>query len=59
MGERENLLVGSALAFLLIATGAIAGEEQKSSPWLDDYGQALKAARQSGRPIFVVFRCQH
>ena len=27
--------------------------------WLDDYGRARTLARQTGRPIFVVFRCEH
>ncbi len=32
--------------------------EQKE-PWLSDYILARKLARESGRPLFVVFRCQH
>jgi hypothetical protein len=27
--------------------------------WLSDYEQARKEARSSGKPIFVVFRCEH
>jgi hypothetical protein len=27
--------------------------------WLTDYEQARQAARDSGKPIFVVFRCEH
>ena len=27
--------------------------------WLTDYEQARKEARAAGKPIFVVFRCEH
>jgi hypothetical protein len=27
--------------------------------WLEDYGQARALARQTGKPMFVVFRCRH
>lgn len=27
--------------------------------WLSDYQAARQAARESGKPIFVVFRCEH
>jgi hypothetical protein len=27
--------------------------------WLSDWEQGRKAARDSGKPIFVVFRCEH
>jgi hypothetical protein len=27
--------------------------------WLTDLGQARRAARAAGKPIFVVFRCEH
>jgi hypothetical protein len=27
--------------------------------WLTDYAEALKLARASGKPLLVVFRCQH
>jgi len=36
-----------------------ATSEQKPSPWLADYAQARKLARENGKPLFVVFRCQH
>jgi hypothetical protein len=43
-------------ALLLLAP--LAAEEAKPR-WLTDYEQARKAARDSGKPIFVVFRCEH
>jgi len=27
--------------------------------WLSDWEEGRKAARASGKPLFVVFRCQH
>ncbi len=27
--------------------------------WLTDWEEARKAARASGKPLFVVFRCEH
>jgi hypothetical protein len=27
--------------------------------WLGDYEEARREARASGKPIFVVFRCEH
>jgi hypothetical protein len=29
------------------------------SPWLTDYDEARKLARQTDRPLFVVFRCEY
>jgi hypothetical protein len=28
-------------------------------PWLGDLAQAKALARKTGKPIFVVFRCEH
>jgi hypothetical protein len=52
---RSTLLL-VALAFLptspLPADGA-------GPNWLTDLGEARRAARAAGKPIFVVFRCEH
>jgi hypothetical protein len=54
-------LLGGVVALSLIGleneavpepAGGAAGEPR----WLTDYAAARKAARQSGKPIFVVFR---
>ncbi len=42
-------LLGTAL---LLSAGA-------EPIWHRDYGQARALARLSGRPLFVVFRCEH
>lgn len=36
-----------------------AGAEPQGPRWLTDYGEALKVARSTGKPLFVVFRCEH
>jgi hypothetical protein len=33
--------------------------DRDASAWLTDYGQARRLARESDKPMFVVFRCQH
>jgi hypothetical protein len=30
----------------------------RANGWLEDYAAARKSARQSRKPLFVVFRCQ-
>jgi len=47
----------------LILAGAMAthahGVGQDQTNWLTDYEQARKVARATGKPLFIVFRCQH
>ncbi len=46
-----------AAAFVLgFVTYVHAAEEE--SPWIKDYPQARAAAAKSGKPIFLVFRCE-
>jgi hypothetical protein len=33
--------------------------ERQQPAWLTDYAAARAAARASGKPLFVVFRCEH
>jgi hypothetical protein len=55
------------LALALVAMLPVSGnsfEEEPVAPgephiWHTDYRQARKIARESGKPLFVVFRCQH
>jgi hypothetical protein len=56
--------VAAALMSVLAVSGNCFGEEKaasarEASGWLNDYGQARRLARESGKPLFVVFRCQH
>ena len=56
-----------AAAILLLAVyyfplGQIGADEavnSKSPIWLPSYQEALQAARQTGKPLLVVFRCPH
>jgi hypothetical protein len=41
------------------ALGAAPGGRQAGPRWLEDYGQARRVAKEGGRPLFVVFRCEH
>jgi hypothetical protein len=42
------------------AVGATAdAEKPAASAWLSDWQEGRKAARTSGKPLFVVFRCRH
>jgi hypothetical protein len=51
----------AALAAFLIFFGGEAKAADGPAPprWLTDLGQARREAKASGRPIFVVFRCEH
>jgi uncharacterized protein YyaL (SSP411 family) len=46
----------SLICALVLASAAHAAEPV---PWLHDLEEARAAARASGKPIFVVFRCEH
>jgi hypothetical protein len=49
---------GFSLAIWIVATTAVrAGPE--ASAWRTNYAEARKIARQTHKPLFVVFRCQH
>jgi hypothetical protein len=44
-----------ASALFSLASGCA---EDNSIHWLGDYGEALRVARETRRPIFVEFRCE-
>ncbi len=61
-GMRVWLLHGGILLItLLVADTAYAAgaSDSGTAVWLADYAQARMLARRTGRPLFVVFRCQH
>lgn len=45
-------------AGLFISLTLLAAEPEKPR-WLSDYQAARRWARETGKPIFVVFRCEH
>ncbi len=57
----RNALISLAIVGLM-ASPALAQRGRRSfdpgrNGWLTDYRQAREAARQSGKPILLVFRC--
>lgn len=56
-------MTACAVGLLLLALGGEAAgqpveQAAKQAGWLTDYQAARAAARRSGKPLFVVFRCQ-
>jgi hypothetical protein len=47
----------SVIGALLLAGAA--GAAEPAASWLHDLAEARAAARAAGKPIFVVFRCEH
>ncbi len=43
----------------LLVSSSVACASEPAPLWLSDLGKAQAAARASGRPIFIVFRCEH
>jgi hypothetical protein len=41
----------------LLLTGAPVSAQEKILRWHDELGRGVEAARASGKPLFVVFRC--
>jgi hypothetical protein len=61
MNRRWCLLVG-VLSLCCVASGRAEAETAKKADaprWLSDFDEGRKAARASGKPLFVVFRCEH
>jgi hypothetical protein len=52
--SRLTLLVAVALAI----PAAAANPDPAKTGWLADYAAAKAAAKRSGKPIFLVFRCE-
>lgn len=50
--------IGGMVA-LSLAVGAGQEEDEAKGPtWVTDYAKARQLARQSGKPLFLVFRCE-
>ncbi len=59
MSIRGWLAVSILFLFCVGNLGRADGSKQDAPRWLSDWEQGRKAARDSGKPLFVVFRCQH
>jgi hypothetical protein len=60
--KKINLLTIFSFSFLLLCSlcDSVVCSPPASEPrWLSDWEEGRKAARASGKPLFVVFRCQH
>jgi hypothetical protein len=60
----QNVSNCQRAAFLLLILTSFANAtpsraEDKPSAWLADYDQARKVARENGKPLLVVFRCEY
>jgi hypothetical protein len=49
---------GLAVLLGLFCLGNV-GAGEAEPRWLSDWEEGRKAARASGKPLFVVFRCEH
>jgi hypothetical protein len=63
-GLRFMLTFNLSSFFSFCLLGVLCDSVVRSSPaaeprWLNDWEEGRKAARASGKPLFVVFRCQH
>ena len=51
----KPLLAGALLSGLAL----LPAEAEKAPRWLSDLAEAQRQAKAAGKPIFVVFRCEH
>jgi hypothetical protein len=58
MTKQGWLVAGTWIVFCLAPAG-LAAADQPAARWLTDYDKARAEARASGKPIFLVFRCEH
>jgi hypothetical protein len=46
-------------AFALTGSGAaMAADDDDNLYWLDNYGEALRQSKATGKPIFLEYRCE-
>jgi hypothetical protein len=46
------------LACLVLGAGVVGAQDDQPLDWLGNYKEALKVARETGKPIFLEFRCE-
>jgi hypothetical protein len=49
-----------ALIAILVASFAVplSAQDDDGLTWIDDYGKALRIAKQTHKPLFVEYRCE-
>jgi hypothetical protein len=55
---RHLLLLGICLTLLAGHVG-VEADEALDTRWIQDYEQGRKMAEKAGKPLFVVFHCEH
>jgi hypothetical protein len=54
----RHLSLYAVLAFLFGCASAPAQTQEDGIYWYGDYRQALQKAKETGKPIFLEFRCE-
>ena len=55
----RHLLLLAICLTLLAGPADAKADEPLASRWQQDYEQARKMAEKAGKPLFVVFHCEH
>ncbi len=56
--RKRQLALHAVLACVVASVAGPLRAQHDGIDWLDNYQQALRQARQSGKPIFLEFRCE-
>jgi hypothetical protein len=48
----------SSLVVIALALASPLASAQDDGPWIKDYARARAVARERGKPVFLVFRCE-
>ncbi len=59
IGLRFMLTVNVSFFLLCVLSTSVVSSPPEAPRWLSDWEEGRKEARTSGKPLFVVFRCQH
>ena len=55
---RHILPLFLGLAGLVLLSPALRAQEVDAIEWLDNYQEALRVAKATGKPIFLEYRCE-
>ena len=55
--QHRHRNISAFTALVLLAFAAAASAQDKIQRWHDSLDRGVEAARKSGKPLFVVFRC--
>ena len=56
--QLRNFSLYAVIAFLFGSIAGLAQTSDDSIYWYGDYHQALQKAKETGKPIFLEFRCE-